>query len=97
MSIATSEIINRITQAAIDVVHAEKAFRDARAEIRGMYETYFRAHGRPEGEFLPYSAEWAGVVRFTAAANTRRSKARNALRNAKGRLERAVSALERSV
>ncbi|MHB0783044.1 hypothetical protein [Pseudomonas alloputida] len=85
---------DRIVQAAVDVVEAEHHFRAARAEIKFMYEVYFRAHGRPEGEFLPYTEAWEGVRLFTAAANSRRSKARRVLRNARARMERAVRALE---
>lgn len=88
---------DRIVQAAIDVVNAEFGFREARAEIKSLYDTYFQAYGRPEGQFLPYNDEWAGVVRFTAAANGRRAKARNVLANAKKRLERAVHAMERAL
>lgn len=88
---------DRIVQAAIEVVNAEHVFREARAEIKGMYEVYFRAHGRPEGEFLPYTEAWEGVRLFTAAANGRRAKARKVMNNAKARLERAVHALERSL
>ncbi len=88
---------DRIVQAATDVVNAEHQFREARAEIKGMYEVYFRAHGRPEGEFLPYTDAWEGVRLFTAAANSRRAKARKVLRNAQARMERAVHALERAV
>lgn len=97
MSINKQDLINRVTEAAIDVVRAEGVFRACRMEIRVMYENYFRANGRPEGEFLPYAPEWKGVVEFTASANARRAKARNVLKNAKGRLERAVRALERAV
>jgi hypothetical protein len=87
---------DRIVQAATDVVKAEHQFREARAEIKGMYEVYFRAHGRPEGEFLPFAEAWEGVRLFTAAANSRRAKARKVLRNAQARMERAVHALERA-
>jgi len=87
---------DRIVQAASDVVNAEHVFREARAEIKGMYEVYFQAHGRPEGEFLPYTDAWEGVRLFTAAANSRRGKARRVMNNAKARLERAVHALERA-
>ncbi|WP_445673860.1 hypothetical protein ACUDA6_07305 [Pseudomonas ceruminis] len=85
---------DRIVQAAVDVVEAEHHFRVARAEIKAMYKVYFRAHGRPEGEFLPYTDAWEGVRLFTAAANGRRAKARRVLRNAQARMERAVLALE---
>lgn len=85
---------DRIVQAAVDVVEAEHHFREARAEIKAMYKVYFRAHGRPEGEFLPHTDAWEGVRLFTAAANERRAKARRVLRNAQARMERAVHALE---
>lgn len=87
------QVRDRIVQAATDVVKAEFDFREARAEIKTLYDTYFQAYGRPEGQFLPYDDEWAGVVRFTAAANGRRATARKVLNNAKKRLERAVHAL----
>lgn len=91
------QVHDRIVQAATDVVNAEFVFREARAEVKNQFDVYFRAHGRPEGQFFPYNDEWAGSVRFTAAANARRSKARKVLVNAKARLERAVHALERAL
>lgn len=90
------ETTQRIIKAAIDVVAAEHEFREARAEVKNQFDVYFRAYGRPEGQFFPYNDEWAGSVRFTAAANARRAKARKVLTNAKARLERAVHALERA-
>lgn len=90
-------LIHRIVQASTDVVHAEQEFREARAEVKNQFNVYFRAFGRPEGQFLPYDDAWAGSVRFTAAANSRRSKARKVLVNAKARMARAVRALERAL
>lgn len=95
IKLTKTQVRDRIVQAATDVVDAEHNFREARAEIKGMYDVYFRAHGRPDGEFLPYTEPWEGVRLFTAAANSRRAKARRVLTNAKARLERAVQALER--
>ncbi|MCF7532013.1 hypothetical protein [Pseudomonas petrae] len=95
INLTQQQVRDRIVQAASDVVNAEHHFREARAEIKRMYEVYFQAHGRPEGEFLPYTEPWEGVRLFTASANGRRAKARKVLRNAQARMERAVHALER--
>lgn len=94
--LTNQQVHDRIVQAATDVVKAEFDFREARNEVKNQFNVYFRAFGRPEGQFLPYDDAWAGSVRFTAAANARRSKARKVLTNAKARLERAVHALERA-
>lgn len=88
--------IERVVTAGIDLVNAERALRSAREEIRAMYDTYFRAHGRPEGNFNPYAEAFRGVVEFTAAANERRDLARRQVYNARRRLESAVRAMERA-
>lgn len=89
------QLVERVVRAGADLVAAESVFRKARYEIKAMYDTYFRAHGRPEGEFLPYAEEFQGVVEFTAGANARRAQARQQVHNACRRLERAVLALKR--
>ncbi|WP_236213195.1 hypothetical protein [Metapseudomonas otitidis] len=88
--------MERVARAGIDLVEAERGLRQARAEIRAMYDTYFRAHGRPEGNFNPYAEAFRGVVEFTAAANDRRRGARQKVYNARRRLESAVRALGRA-
>lgn len=92
----TKQLMERVTRAGIDLVEAERGLRQARAEIRAMYDTYFRAHGRPEGNFNPYAEAFRGVVEFTAAANDRRRGARQKVYNARRRLESAVRALGRA-
>ncbi|MCO7557812.1 hypothetical protein [Metapseudomonas otitidis] len=92
----TQKLIDRIVTAGSDLVHAERALKSAREEIRAMYDTYFRAHGRPEGNFNPYAEAFRGVVEFTAAANERRDLARRQVYNARRRLESAVRAMERA-
>jgi len=94
--VPTQQLIDRVVRAGTDLVNAEFAFRLAREEIRSMYDTYFQAHGRPEGRFNPYDDAFQGVVRFTAAANERRTNARRKVYNARRRLETAVRALERA-
>ncbi|WP_418338415.1 hypothetical protein [Pseudomonas citronellolis] len=95
-TVPVQQLIDRVVRAGTDLVNAEFAFRLAREEIRSMYATYFRAHGRPEGSFSPYDDAFQGVVRFTAAANERRAQARRQVYNARRRLESAVRALERA-
>lgn len=51
------ETTQRIIKAAIDVVAAEHEFREARAEVKNQFDVYFRAYGRPEGQFFPYNDE----------------------------------------
>lgn len=97
MTVSKQDLIVRVAQSAIDVVRAEHEFKEARAVIRGQFEEYFRKHGRPEGQFLPYAPEWKDVTLYTAVANRKRTHARNVLKNAKARMERAVRALERGV
>jgi len=97
MTVSKQDLIARIAQSAIDVVHAENAYRAARGELRSMYDTFFDAYGRPEGNIDPEKEEWEGVIRFTAKAHRRRLKARDVLKNAKARMGRAVRALERAV
>ncbi|MDU9400595.1 hypothetical protein [Pseudomonas sp. zfem003] len=92
----TKQLMERVARAGIDLVEAERGLRQARAEIRAMYDTYFRAHGRPEGNFNPYAEAFRGVVEFTAAANERRDLARRQVYNARRRLESAVRALGRA-
>lgn len=92
----TKQLMERVARAGVDLVEAERCLRQARAEIRAMYATYFRAHGRPEGDFNPYNEAFKGVVQFTAAANDRRSGARQKVYNARRRLESAVRALGRA-
>lgn len=92
----TKQLMERVARAGVDLVEAERGLRQARAEIRAMYATYFRAHGRPEGDFNPYNEAFKGVVQFTAAANDRRSGARQKVYNARRRLESAVRALGRA-
>jgi len=97
MSASKQDLINRVTEAAIDVVHADNAFRAARAVVRSQFDDFFRENGRPEGPFLPYAPEFREAVLYTAVANRKRAQARNVLKNAKARMERAVRALERAV
>lgn len=97
MTVSKQDLIARVTQSAIDVVHAENAYRAARGELRSMYDTFFAAYGRPDGNIDPEKDEWAGVIRFTATAHRRRLKARDVLKNAKARMGRAVRALERAI
>jgi len=92
----TKQLMERVARAGIDLVEAERGLRQARAEIRAMYVTYFRAHGRPEGNFNPDAEAFRGVVEFTAAANDRRRGARQKVYNARRRLESAVRALGRA-
>lgn len=88
------QLIERAALTALELFQAQTTKKALKAELRSLYDTYFRAHGRPDGKFDPYSEAFLPVMDFTEAQFQRVRAAKKAEYNAKRRHHTALRALE---
>ena len=88
------QLIERAAQTALEHYQAQNTKKALEAELRSLYDTYFRAHGRPDGKFDPYNDAFLPVMDFTEAQFQRVRAAKKAEYNAKRRHHTALRALE---
>ena len=88
------KLIERAALTALELFQAQTTKKALKAELRSLYDTYFRAHGRPDGKFDPYSEAFLPVMDFTEAQFQRVRAAKKAEYNAKRRHHTALRALE---
>ncbi len=87
------QLVERAAMTALDLHKASTATKALKAELRSMYDTYFQAHGRPEGKFDPDNDAFLPVMLFTDNQFQRVKAAKQAEYNAKRRHETAIRAL----
>ena len=87
------QIIERAAQTALEHYQAQNTKKALKAELRSLYDTYFRAHGRPDGKFDPYNDAFLPVMDFTEAQFQRVRAAKKAEYNAQRRHHTALRAL----
>ena len=87
------QLVERAAMTALDLHKASTATKALKAELRSLYDTYFQAHGRPEGKFDPDNDAFLPVMMFTNAQYGRVQAAKKAEYNARRRHERAVASL----
>lgn len=87
------QLIERAALTALDLHKATARKKSLKAELHAMYETFFKAHGRPEGHFHEDNEEFLPVMLFTDNQFQRVKAAKQAEYNAKRRHETAIRAL----
>ena len=87
------QLIERAALTALELFQAQITKKALKAELRSLYDIYFRAHGRPDGRFDPDNDEFLPVMTFTDAQFKRVKEAKKAEYNAKRRHETAMRAL----
>ena len=87
------QLIERAALTALELFQAQTTKKALKAELRSLYDTYFRAHGRPDGKFDPYNEAFLPVMDFTEAQFQRVRAAKKAEYNAKRRHHTALRAL----
>lgn len=87
------QLIERAAQTALEHYQAQTTKKALKAELRSLYDTYFRAHGRPDGKFDPYNDAFLPVMDFTEAQFQRVRAAKKAEHNAQRRHHTALRAL----
>ena len=92
--ITYQQLIERAALTALELFQAQNTKKALKAELRSLYDTYFRAHGRPDGKFDPYNEVFLPVMDFTEAQFQRVRAAKKAEYNAKRRHHTALRALE---
>lgn len=88
------QLIERAAQTALEHYQAQNTKKALKAELRSLYDTYFRAHGRPDGKFDPYNDAFLPVMDFTEAQFRRVRAAKKAEYNAQRRHHTALRALD---
>ena len=88
------QLIERAAQTALEHYQSQNTKKALKAELRSLYDTYFQAHGRPDGKFDPYNDAFLPVMDFTEAQFQRVCAAKKAEYNAKRRHHTALRALE---
>ncbi|WP_282352116.1 hypothetical protein [Pseudomonas sp. PS01303] len=88
------QLIGRAAQTALEHYQAQNTKKALKAELRSLYDTYFRAHGRPDGKFDPYNEAFLPVMDFTEAQFRRVRAAKKAEYNAQRRHHTALRALD---
>lgn len=87
------DLIERAALTALELFKATSAKKALKAELRSMYDTFFEAHGRPEGQFDQFNDDFLPVMKFTDAQFQRVQAAKKNEYNAKRRHETAIRAL----
>ena len=87
------ELIERAALTALELFKATTTKKTLKVELIVMYDTFFAAHGRPDGSFDQYNDAFLPVMNFTNAQYKRVGKAKKAEYNAKRRHETAIRAL----
>lgn len=87
------QLIERAALTALELFQAQTTKKALKAELRSLYDTYFRAHGRPDGRFDPYNDAFLPVMDFTEAQFQRVRTAKKAEYNAQRRHHTALRAL----
>ena len=88
------QLIERAATTALEHYQAQNTKKALKAELRSLYDTYFRAHGRPDGKFDPYNDAFLPVMDFTEAQFQRVRAAKKAEYNAQRRHHTALRALD---
>lgn len=87
------QLIERAALTALELFQAQTTKKALKAELRSLYDTYFRAHGRPDGKFDPYNDAFLPVMDFTEAQFQRVRAAKKAEYNAQRSHHTALRAL----
>ena len=87
------QLIERAALTALELFQAQITKKALKAELRSLYDIYFRAHGRPDGRFDPYNDAFLPVMDFTEAQFQRVRAAKKAEYNAQRRHHTALRAL----
>ncbi|MFJ2526232.1 hypothetical protein D3C81_313790 [compost metagenome] len=87
------KLIERAALTALELHQVSSQKKALKAELSSMYDTFFAAHGRPEGRFDPDSDAFLPVMSFTEPQFQRVQAAKKAEYNAKRRHETAIRAL----
>ncbi|MDM9593607.1 hypothetical protein QU617_09820 [Pseudomonas guariconensis] len=87
------KLIERAALTALELHQISTQKKALKAELSSMYDTFFAAHGRPEGRFDPESDAFLPVMNFTESQFQRVQTAKKAEYNAKRRHETAIRAL----
>ncbi|MGN8346337.1 hypothetical protein ACLEJQ_22310 [Pseudomonas sp. SMV71] len=88
------QLIETAATTALEYYQAQNTKKALKAELRSLYDTYFEAHGRPDGKFDPCNDAFLPVMNFTEAQFQRVRAAKKAEYNAKRRHHTALRALE---
>ena len=88
------QLIERAALTALELFQAQTTKKALKAELRSLYDTYFRAHGRPDGKFDPCNDAFLPVMDFTEAQFQRVRAAKKAEYNAQRRHHTALRALD---
>ena len=87
------QLIERAALTALELFQTQTTKKALKAELRSLYDTYFRAHGRPDGKFDPYNDAFFPVMDFTEAQFQRVRAAKKTEYNAQRRHHTALRAL----
>lgn len=93
-SMTYQQLIERAALTALELFQAQNTKKALKAELRSLYDTYFEAYGRPDGQFDPYSDAFLPVMNFTDAQFQRVRASKKAEYNALRRHHTALRALE---
>ncbi|WP_458717045.1 hypothetical protein [Pseudomonas gregormendelii] len=88
------QLIERAATTALEHFKAQNTKKSLKAELRSMYDTFFEAHGRPEGRFHQDNEDFLPVMFFTESQYQRLQAAKKAEYNALRRHHTALRALE---
>ena len=88
------QLIERAALTALELFQAQTTKKALKAELRALYDTYFEAYGRPDGQFDPYNDAFLPVMNFTESQFQRVRAAKNAEYNAQRRHHTALRALD---
>jgi len=88
------QLIERAALTALELFKATITKKSLKAELRSMYDTFFEAHGRPEGRFHQDNEDFLPVMFFTESQFQRLQAAKKAEYNALRRHHTALRALD---
>ncbi|SED32147.1 hypothetical protein SAMN05216205_4904 [Pseudomonas mohnii] len=91
------QLYERTAQAGLAHFRAQNTKKALQSELRSMYDTFFKANGRPSGRFDQYNDDFLPVMSFTEAQFERVRAAKKIEYNALRRYRTAVGALDRFV
>jgi hypothetical protein len=86
-------LIDRTALTALAHYRTLTTYKSLKAELAEQYDTFFRAHGRPDGAFHRDNDDFLPVMRFTEAQFARVDRAKKNEYNARRRHLTAVRAL----
>lgn len=92
--ITYQQLIERAALTALELFQAQTTKKALKAELRSMYDTFFAAHGRPEGRFHEDNEDFLPVMFFTDSQFQRLQDAKKSEYNAQRRHHTALRALD---